>query len=385
MAGVKAFYKKVVEATEEFIGALGNIETKVIRATLADRHHINRAFDLLGLTYLDWPLVESMKVEGGKKRKRSETSGKTTGLSKRGGHGQGCLVAPKVARVAAVKVATSMVSSESVVEPKPLPAVVLGARHARRMLTIADLPMLQVVFGDEDENEEEEKEVSQGSNDEKGDDSSSSNEGSEFDGVDDDDGDDDRDVRIEDSEDPCRSGSLELGLQGEGRNEEREVESCSVEVGAMPRHHCIHILREGHEIATDDDEARGNSRKHVLGDASHSGLRYFSIACGTNEPNIDLFTSPDLRGCHLIGTKEECQFIGGVYRRICMLKPKFLLCNESIDHLTEHLEVTGVQAIMLARAMRRRHGHIEMELQEQVEKLEKSKKDFQIHNKELKA
>ena len=92
MAGVKAFYKKVVEAIEEFIGALGNIETKVIRATIADRHHINRAFDLLGLTYLDWPLVESTKVEGGKKRKRSEMSGKTTGLSKRGGHGQGCLV-----------------------------------------------------------------------------------------------------------------------------------------------------------------------------------------------------------------------------------------------------------------------------------------------------
>ena len=68
-----------------------------------------------------------------------------------------------------------------------------------------------------------------------------------------------------------------------------------------------------------------------------------------------------------------------------MLKPKFLLCNESIDHLTKHLEVTGVQAIMLAQAMCLHHGHIETELQEQVEKLEKSKKDFQIHNEELKA
>lgn len=103
-------------------------------------------------------------------------------------------------------------------------------------------------------------------------------------------------MRIEDSKNPRHCGSLELGLQGEGGNEEREVESCSIEVGAMPRHRRIHILHEGCEIATDDDEARGNSRKHVLGDASHSGLRYFSIACGTDEPNIDLFTSPNLRG-----------------------------------------------------------------------------------------
>ena len=52
--GVKVMYKKVAEAIEELIGALGNTETKAIRIALADRHHVNRVFDLLGLAYPDW-------------------------------------------------------------------------------------------------------------------------------------------------------------------------------------------------------------------------------------------------------------------------------------------------------------------------------------------
>ena len=51
---VKVVDKKVVEATEELISALCSTKNKVIRAALADLHHVNRAFDLLGLTYLDW-------------------------------------------------------------------------------------------------------------------------------------------------------------------------------------------------------------------------------------------------------------------------------------------------------------------------------------------
>ena len=35
MAGVKAVYKKVAEATKELIVALGNMNTKAIRAALA--------------------------------------------------------------------------------------------------------------------------------------------------------------------------------------------------------------------------------------------------------------------------------------------------------------------------------------------------------------
>ena len=57
------------------------MENKAIRATLADHHRINGAFDLLGLTYLDWTQVESMEAKCGKKTKRIEMSGKT-GASK---------------------------------------------------------------------------------------------------------------------------------------------------------------------------------------------------------------------------------------------------------------------------------------------------------------
>ena len=48
-AGVKVVYKKVVEAVEELIGALGTAENKAIKIVLADYHRGNRCFDLLGL------------------------------------------------------------------------------------------------------------------------------------------------------------------------------------------------------------------------------------------------------------------------------------------------------------------------------------------------
>ena len=79
----------------------------------------------------------------------------------------------------------------------------------------------------------------------------------------------------------------------------------------MPRHHRVHILREGHDVATDEDELRAGMGKHALGEASCSGLRHFTISYGADEPEIDLFTSPDLRDCHLIRTEEERRFLAG--------------------------------------------------------------------------
>ena len=104
---------------------------------------------------------------------------------------------------------------------------------------------------------------------------------------------------------------------------------------------------EGREVATDEDEDGGGSGKHALGMASHSGLKHFTIACGADEPEIDLFTSLDLCGCHLIRTEEERRFMASTYRRVCMLEAEFLLSNESMDHLMEDLEVAGIRAIML--------------------------------------
>jgi hypothetical protein len=40
-----------------------------------------------------------------------------------------------------------------------------------------------------------------------------------------------------------------------------------------------------------------------------------------------------------------------MYRQICMPEVEFLMSRESMDHLTEDVEVAGVRAIMLAQAM----------------------------------
>jgi hypothetical protein len=133
VAGVKDVYKRVAEAAEELVGALGNTENKSIRAALANRHHrwgsMNQAFDLLGLTYPDWPQVGLMEAEGDKggaaqKRKRFEVAGEATSTSKRGGHGCGCRSTLASARVTVGKVVTlslgthvTAAKSESAIEP----------------------------------------------------------------------------------------------------------------------------------------------------------------------------------------------------------------------------------------------------------------------------
>lgn len=52
MEGIKAVYREVAV---ELVDALGSSKIKAIRVALVDRHHVNQAFDLLGLTYLNWP------------------------------------------------------------------------------------------------------------------------------------------------------------------------------------------------------------------------------------------------------------------------------------------------------------------------------------------
>ena len=103
----------------------------------------------------------------------------------------------------------------------------------------------------------------------------------------------------------------------------------------MPHRRRVHIMREGREVANDEDEPRAGMGKHALGEASCSGLRHFTISYGTDEPKIDLFTNPNLRDCHLVGTKEEHRFLAGTYRRIYMPEVEFLMSHESVDHLTE--------------------------------------------------
>ena len=183
------------------------------------------------------------------------------------------------------------------------------------MPTLANLPLLQIISDEEDE-EEDEKEASEGSDEGKGDDSSSSSEGSSSDGTNDDGGDEDEDARDDDTMICCDVDSMELWLVGSGAGKDREVDSRADDVGAIPLRRCILIMREGHDVPTDEDENESFARKRPLGVASHGSLGYFANTYGANEPDIELFISPNLRGCRLVGTDEERWFMASVYHQI---------------------------------------------------------------------
>ena len=66
-----------------------------------------------------------------------------------------------------------------------------------------------------------------------------------------------------------------------------------------------------------------------------------------------------------------------------MPEAEFMLSNKSVDDLTMDLEVAGIRAIMLARVARLHHGHVETDLPEKVDSLEKAKAELKTMNKEL--
>lgn len=101
--GLELIYKKVGEAVEVLVGKLEGAEVKKIHTALAGRRRLNRAFDLLGIGYPDWPVPAGPADEGGsKKRKRADAVDKAAGGSKRGcgrGRGQTKKLASKVRSV----------------------------------------------------------------------------------------------------------------------------------------------------------------------------------------------------------------------------------------------------------------------------------------------
>lgn len=156
------------------------------------------------------------------------------------------------------------------------------------MPTLADLPLLQVVSDEEDEEVDEEKEATKGLGDHRGDESSLSSEGSNSDGTKDDDGDEDEEVSDEDTMVHCDVDSMEIGLVGEGADEDREVDSHARDIGAIPHHRHVHIMRKGQDVPTDEDENDSFARKRPLGEASGGSLRHFTNAYGSDDPNIKL-------------------------------------------------------------------------------------------------
>jgi hypothetical protein len=91
-------------------------------------------------------------------------------------------------------------------------------------------------------------------------------------------------------------------------------------------------------------------------------LRHFAIKYETDDPEIDIFTSPYLHGCHLVGSAVEHRFMTKTYQRISMPEAEFMLSSESMDDLTTNLEVSGIRAIMLAGAASLHHGLVETKL-----------------------
>lgn len=201
-------------------------------------------------------------------------------------------------------------------------------------------------------------------------------------GGDDDDGDGEHEE--EEEEVFLHAASEEIGWDGGGLGAglelTREVVSHPAASSSRFKHHRVHIFHDGEEVATEDDEPGRGSGKHALGDASRSGLVHFALECGVDEPEIDLYTSPDLRECHLIGNDEERRFLGGVFHRTSVPEAEFLLSRQPMDDLTRDTEVAGIKALLLDRGARLRHGHVEAELKEKLVSSSKCEKELKAKN-----
>ena len=87
----------------------------------------------------------------------------------------------------------------------------------------------------------------------------------------------------------------------------------------MPHRRRIHIMREGREVPTDEDEDEVFVGKRALGDAGHGSLRHFAIACGANEPDIERLTSPSLHGAAWLGpTRSVALWLGCTVGSACL-------------------------------------------------------------------
>lgn len=130
-----------------------------------------------------------------------------------------------------------------------------------------------------------------------------------------------------------------------------------------------HVWHEGCEVKVDEvaDRVAG---KCPFGDSSCSSLPYFANKLGVDDVETELFTSPDLCGCHLQGSEEERRFLAGVFGRVCVPEAELFLSEQPMDDITDDLEVAAVKVMLLARSARQRSGYNETSLQERIKKLE---------------
>lgn len=256
-------------------------------------------------------------------------------------------------------------------------------QRERRIPGLNSVPIVDVSSSDEDDDEEAENVESD--DEEEGGGSGFDSSGGAL-GRDDGAGDDD-DGQEGETVDRRRGVLEEFGPDGGGLgggfDRGSEVVSHPASSGSRFKRHRVHILQGGEDVAMEDDDPERGASNHAFGDASRSGLVHYAVECGTDEPVTDLYTSPDLRGCNLIGNEEEHQFLGGTFRRISIPKEEFFLSKQLMDYLTWDVEVAGIKALLLARGARPRHGHVETELQEKLAASKKTGVDLEAANKEL--
>lgn len=235
------------------------------------------------------------------------------------------------------------VSSSRAAIPKPKPvapvaplAGVVGIwQWEWRIPGLSSVPIVDVPSSNEDGDEEVEKVESD--DEEEGGGSGFDNSGGGR-GLDDGAGDDVNDVQEGEAVDRQRGVLEGFGLDGGGLGGGfgggSEVVSHPAASGSWFKQRPVHIFQEGEDVVTKDDDPKHGAGKHAFGDASRRGLVHYVAECGTDEPEIDLYTSPNLRGCNLIGTEEEHRFLGGTFRRISIPEAEFFLSKQSMDDLT---------------------------------------------------
>lgn len=104
------------------------------------------------------------------------------------------------------------------------------------MATVVDIPILNIVSDEEGDEDDEEKDMSEGSSDHRVDDSSSSSDKGSLNGTKDEEEEEGEDKEGDGFEIPLGADYVELGLEGCGAAEDREVVSQATKECVMLRH-----------------------------------------------------------------------------------------------------------------------------------------------------
>ncbi|XP_066351472.1 autophagy-related protein 23-like [Miscanthus floridulus] len=405
-AGVKVMYKKVVKAMEDLIGALGTAENKVIKIALADRHRVNRCFDLLGFVYLDWSSVELKDVEAEFLLSHESVDHLTEDIEVAGVR---AIMLAQATRWRHGHVETELKEPIASLEKekddlkarnKELSGQVgsLEASIARNKALVDDMEAClsrNIDLNVELKRKDEDLRKAEDSRKKPWDAPTSTGRTSEV-------GTSSTSMRVVastvDEAPPARSllrfvKKVLKRAPGPRKHELKEqLASKAMDVDTTRQDDEKYQARGLKGLGMDVKQAWSKVMRKSNTPAAGVKVMYKKVvkamedligALGTAENKVIKIALADR---HRVN---RCfDLLGFVYLdwssvELKDVEAEFLLSHESVDHLTEDIEVAGVRAIMLAQATRWRHGHVETELKEPIASLEKEKDDLKARNKEL--